>query len=82
MDFVGKAKWDAWKKLEGTSKEDAKRTYIEHLRMVCSSYLLNRVQALMSRCSRSLLMVVTTLPRSCLMSSRVGDFAVRCEVLY
>jgi acyl-CoA-binding protein len=35
MDFVGKAKWDAWKKLEGTSKEDAKRSYIEHLRMVC-----------------------------------------------
>jgi acyl-CoA-binding protein len=34
MDFVGKAKWDAWKKQEGTSKEDAKRTYIEHLRMV------------------------------------------------
>lgn len=34
MDFVGKAKWDAWKKLEGTSKEDAKRAYIEHLRMV------------------------------------------------
>lgn len=36
MDFVGKAKWDAWKKLEGTSKEDAKRAYIEHLRMVSS----------------------------------------------
>jgi len=34
MDFVGKAKWDAWKKIEGTSKEDAKRAYIEHLRMV------------------------------------------------
>jgi acyl-CoA-binding protein len=34
MDFVGKAKWDAWKKIEGTSKDDAKRAYIEHLRMV------------------------------------------------
>ena len=34
MDFVGKAKWDAWKKIEGTSKDDAKRSYIEHLRMV------------------------------------------------
>lgn len=34
MDFVGKAKWDAWKKLEGMSKEDAKRAYIEHLRLV------------------------------------------------
>jgi diazepam-binding inhibitor (GABA receptor modulating acyl-CoA-binding protein) len=36
MDFVGKAKWDAWKKVEGTSKDDAKRAYIEHFRMVCS----------------------------------------------
>jgi hypothetical protein len=36
MDFVGKAKWDAWKKLEGTSKDDAKRAYIEHFRMVRS----------------------------------------------
>lgn len=43
MDFVGKAKWDAWKKLEGTSKEDAKRTYIEHLRMVCFSNFLNDI---------------------------------------
>jgi hypothetical protein len=34
MDFVGKAKWDAWKKVEGTSKDDAKRAYIEHFRMV------------------------------------------------
>lgn len=33
MDFVGKAKWDAWKKVEGTSKDDAKRAYIEHFRM-------------------------------------------------
>jgi len=37
MDFVGKAKWDAWKKVEGTSKEDAKRAYIEHFRMVSLS---------------------------------------------
>jgi diazepam-binding inhibitor (GABA receptor modulating acyl-CoA-binding protein) len=36
MDFVGKAKWDAWKKVEGTSKDDAKRAYIEHFRMVRS----------------------------------------------
>lgn len=34
MDFVGKAKWDAWKKLEGTSKEDAAQKYIELLRSV------------------------------------------------
>lgn len=36
MDFVGKAKWDAWKKVEGTSKDDAKRAYIEHFRMARS----------------------------------------------
>lgn len=34
MDFVGKAKWDAWKKLEGTSKEDAAKQYIALLRSV------------------------------------------------
>jgi diazepam-binding inhibitor (GABA receptor modulating acyl-CoA-binding protein) len=38
MDFVGKAKWDAWKKVEGTSKDDAKRAYIEHFRMVSSIF--------------------------------------------
>jgi acyl-CoA-binding protein len=37
MDFVGKAKWDAWKKVEGTSRDDAKRAYIEHFRMVGST---------------------------------------------
>jgi hypothetical protein len=34
MDFVGKAKWDAWKKLEGTSQEDAAKQYIALLRSV------------------------------------------------
>ncbi|KAF6759883.1 hypothetical protein DFP72DRAFT_884509 [Ephemerocybe angulata] len=29
LDFVGKAKWDAWKKVEGTSKEDAQKLYVE-----------------------------------------------------
>ncbi|RKP35331.1 acyl-CoA-binding protein, partial [Dimargaris cristalligena] len=28
MDFKGKAKWDAWKAKEGTSKEDAQAQYI------------------------------------------------------
>ncbi|CAE7939050.1 DBI, partial [Symbiodinium sp. KB8] len=28
LDFKGKAKWDAWKKQEGKSKEDAMRDYI------------------------------------------------------
>lgn len=27
-DFVGRAKWDAWKALEGTDPDDAKRQYI------------------------------------------------------
>ncbi|SCV73520.1 BQ2448_7446 [Microbotryum intermedium] len=29
MDFVGKAKWDAWKKNEGLSSDDAKSKYVE-----------------------------------------------------
>jgi diazepam-binding inhibitor (GABA receptor modulating acyl-CoA-binding protein) len=29
LDFVGKAKFDAWKSIEGTDKEDAQRKYIE-----------------------------------------------------
>ncbi|XP_042351253.1 acyl-CoA-binding protein-like [Plectropomus leopardus] len=28
FDFTGKAKWDAWKKQEGKSKEDAMNEYI------------------------------------------------------
>jgi len=31
LDFVGKAKWDAWKKVEGTSKEEAQKKYVERL---------------------------------------------------
>jgi len=31
LDFVGKAKWDAWKELEGTSKEDAEKAYVAKL---------------------------------------------------
>ncbi|KAF7328046.1 Acyl-CoA-binding protein [Mycena kentingensis (nom. inval.)] len=31
LDFVGKAKWDAWKKVEGTSKEDAQKFYVDKL---------------------------------------------------
>ncbi|KAI0334240.1 acyl-CoA-binding protein [Cubamyces sp. BRFM 1775] len=31
LDFVGKAKWDAWKSVEGTSKEDAYAKYVEKL---------------------------------------------------
>ena len=28
-DMVGRAKWDAWAKLKGTSSDDAKQQYIE-----------------------------------------------------
>nr|AFK10949.1 putative acyl-coenzyme A binding protein [Callorhinchus milii] len=28
LDFKGKAKWDAWSKLKGTSKEEAMKLYI------------------------------------------------------
>ncbi|TDL25635.1 acyl-CoA-binding protein [Rickenella mellea] len=31
LDFVGKAKWDAWKSAEGTSTEDAQKAYVEKL---------------------------------------------------
>ncbi|RDX57068.1 acyl-CoA-binding protein [Lentinus brumalis] len=31
LDFVGKAKWDAWKGVEGTSTEDAYAKYVEKL---------------------------------------------------
>jgi acyl-CoA-binding protein len=28
-DLVARAKWDAWKKLEGTSKDEAMQSYID-----------------------------------------------------
>ncbi|MFO8141235.1 MAG: acyl-CoA-binding protein [Marinobacter sp.] len=31
MDFVGRAKYDAWEKLKGTSRDDAMQTYIDKL---------------------------------------------------
>ncbi|KAI0787458.1 acyl-CoA-binding protein [Fomes fomentarius] len=31
LDFVGKAKWDAWKNVEGTSTEEAYAKYVEKL---------------------------------------------------
>ncbi|TFY71727.1 hypothetical protein EVG20_g1290 [Dentipellis fragilis] len=31
LDFTGKAKWDAWKKLKGTTKEEAQTKYVEKL---------------------------------------------------
>ncbi|WVF70328.1 hypothetical protein IAT40_005118 [Kwoniella sp. CBS 6097] len=32
FDFVGKAKYNAWKAVEGTSKEDAQKKYVELLK--------------------------------------------------
>ncbi|MGF2734390.1 acyl-CoA-binding protein [Marinobacter sp. DUT-1] len=31
MDFVGRAKYDAWDKLKGMSKEDAMQQYVDKL---------------------------------------------------
>ncbi|KAF9560514.1 acyl-CoA-binding protein [Agrocybe pediades] len=31
LDFTGKAKWDAWASVKGTSKEDAYKQYVERL---------------------------------------------------
>ncbi|MBL7768208.1 MAG: acyl-CoA-binding protein [Flavipsychrobacter sp.] len=36
FDFVAKAKYEAWSSLEGKSKEDAKREYIELVRKLKS----------------------------------------------
>ncbi|EMD33989.1 hypothetical protein CERSUDRAFT_86758 [Gelatoporia subvermispora B] len=38
LDFVGKAKWDAWDSVKGVSKEDAWAKYVEKLLEI-----LNRV---------------------------------------
>lgn len=37
LDFVGKAKWDAWKSVEGTSKDAAMAKYVELLTEILSS---------------------------------------------
>ncbi|KAJ2926862.1 hypothetical protein H1R20_g10254, partial [Candolleomyces eurysporus] len=29
LDFTGKAKWDAWESVKGTSKEDAWKAYVD-----------------------------------------------------
>ena len=36
LDFTGKAKWDAWDKAKGTSKEDAWTEYVKHFKDVRS----------------------------------------------
>jgi len=37
LDFSGKAKWDAWKGVEGTAKEVAQQKYVEKLLEVLKS---------------------------------------------
>ena len=36
-DFVGRAKYDAWKKLKGTSSDEAKQAYIAKVNELSSS---------------------------------------------
>jgi acyl-CoA-binding protein len=31
LDFVGRAKYDAWKAIEGTSQDSAKQQYIDYV---------------------------------------------------
>jgi diazepam-binding inhibitor (GABA receptor modulating acyl-CoA-binding protein) len=38
LDFKGKAKWDAWNKLKGTSKEQAWTNYINITNSLCDKY--------------------------------------------
>jgi diazepam-binding inhibitor (GABA receptor modulating acyl-CoA-binding protein) len=37
FDFVGAAKYEAWEKLEGTSRDDARRQYIDLVRKLGGS---------------------------------------------
>ncbi|KAF8589455.1 acyl-CoA-binding protein [Ramaria rubella] len=41
LDFVGKAKWDAWKGVEGKSKEDAQKAYVDKLLEILKGYKEN-----------------------------------------
>lgn len=38
LDFKGKAKYDAWTKLKGKSKEDAQKEYVELARNLLKKY--------------------------------------------
>ncbi|XP_009991040.1 PREDICTED: acyl-CoA-binding protein [Tauraco erythrolophus] len=38
LDFKGKAKWDAWNALKGTSKEDAMKAYIAKVEELKGKY--------------------------------------------
>ncbi|XP_028663798.1 acyl-CoA-binding protein [Erpetoichthys calabaricus] len=38
LDFKGKAKWDAWKALEGKNQEEAMKAYIEKVEELKQKY--------------------------------------------
>jgi len=38
LDFTGKAKWEAWNKEKGKSKEDAEAQYIKHVEELKGKY--------------------------------------------
>jgi len=38
LDFTGKAKWDAWEKRKGLSKEDAEKQYIAVVKRLIETY--------------------------------------------
>ncbi|XP_036074357.1 acyl-CoA-binding protein-like [Rousettus aegyptiacus] len=38
LDFKGKAKWDAWNELKGTSEEDSMKAYINHVEELKKKY--------------------------------------------
>jgi len=42
LDFQGKAKWDAWDSLKGTSKEEAEQKYIEKVEKLKGSLGMNQ----------------------------------------
>lgn len=38
LDLKGKAKWDAWNELKGTSKESAMRAYVDKVEELKQKY--------------------------------------------
>ena len=38
LDFTGKAKWDAWEKVKGKSKDDAESEYIKKVQEMKQAY--------------------------------------------
>ena len=42
LDFAGKAKWDAWESVKGTSKQDAETKYITTVNELIKKYGLNQ----------------------------------------